>query len=528
MRIRPVVLGLLAAALAGVSCEGQLPATSVRTLGRLHWLGKNGLAAQTNAAGLMTVWNLPQSAKIEAQTLDKLAAALSHSFATNRTQPLSAQLSTSLVRPLLEDLLNHESYVEVRQAGAQQCEWALAIRLDPRRAALWETNLQTSGLTARLSLRRAGDWTLLGPASNADPLLNEFLARIQRDHAPSQALPANDWIEAQFNPGRLAAALGLDLALPEGLEQAFLLVGGDGATVHERGQLSFAKPLDLKLEPWTLPTPLIAGQVTSFTAVRGIAPWLASLKAWSDLNVGSPPNQAYFWALQGPPGLSFWAAPHSEASNQVSRMADLLLQKCAPWFSTNPVAKLQKAKDYNGVEWKGIPVIHPFLKSVGLGKNSFVFGGLFPPPSGTNANRPLPRDLVKHLEGQEHLVAYSWELTALRTEAWLPIGQTLRLVAQKAQMPPGSASLAWLRAAGPKLWPSVTEVSQTGPGQLSFERRSNLGFTAVELHLMADWLESPEFPHGLHTLLASPSEASQAPAPASPPGGQRKQGTIKK
>jgi hypothetical protein len=568
MRIRTVVIGLLAAALAGASCEGQSPAPAVQTIARLHWLGKKDLAAQTNAAGLMTLWNLPQTAKLEAQTLDKLAAALAHSLATNQTQTLRPQPSTSLIRPLLEDLLSRESYLEVRQAAAERCELALAIRLDPRRASLWETNLgaaiqaitgarpasardrarswqllitrRASRAPAQLSLGRAGDWTLLGLAPDANPLLEEFVARIQRDHAPFQAPLANAWLEAQFNPRRLAAALALDCPLPENLDQVSFSAGGDGATVLERAQLDFAKPLNLKLEPWELPAPLIAGQVISFTALRGFEPWLASLKVWDDLNIGTPPNQAYFWALRGPAGLTFCAAPHPDASNQVSRLADQLLQKCGPWFATNPIARFRKAKDLNGLEWKGIPVIYPFLKSVGAGTNCFVFGGLFPPPPEANANRPaggtgqqspgfppsgdtnanraLPRDLVMHLETQEHLVAYSWELTALRVEAWVPIGQTFRLVAQKAQLPPHSAALAWLTAAAPKLlWPSVSEVSQTGPGQLSFKRRSSLGLTAVELHLLADWLESPEFPHGLHTLLAPLPDVNQAPTPAPPP-----------
>jgi hypothetical protein len=555
MRIRTVVLGLLAAAAAGASCEGRPPETAplvsealapaVQTIARLHWLGKKGLAAQTNAAGLMALWNLPESAKLEAQTLDKLARALAHWPPTNPTPTLNPQPLTSLIRPLLEDLLCRESYLEVRQAGAQPCELALAIRLDPQRAALWETNLsatipaitgappdsardrlrtwqlpvthQAARATIHLSLTRAGDWTLLGLASDPNPLLGEFAARIQRGHDPFQAPATNDWLETEFNPRRLAAALALDWPLPENLAQVSFSAGGDGATVLEHAQLNFAKPLSLKLEPWTLPAPLMAGQIAGFTAVRGLEPWLASLKAWNDLHIGSPPNQAYLWALQGLPVLTFFAAPHPDASNQVSRLSDLALQKCSPWFATNPLAAFQKAKDLNGLQWKGFPYIYPFLKSITLENHSFVFAGLFPPPGATNSSSSIPPDLLNHLENQKNLVAYGWELTAPRVQGWIPIGQTLRLVAQRAQLPPLSAALTWLRAASPKLWPSVTEVTQTAPGQLSLKRRSSLGLTAVELHLLADWLESPQFPHGLHTLLAPPPDASQAPVPAPPP-----------
>jgi hypothetical protein len=64
--------------------------------------------------------------------------------------------------------------------------------------------------------------------------------------------------------------------------------------------------------------------------------------------------------------------------------------------------------------------------------------------------------------------------------------------------------MAWLTAAAPKLGNCVTAVTKTGPGQLSFLRQSGAGLTALELHLLADWLESPQFPCGLHTFLAPP------------------------
>ena len=550
MLIRTVVLGLLAAAAAGVSCQGgpsetapplsQPAAPAAQAIARLHWLGKNGLAARTDAAGLMKLWNLPESVKLEARTLDKLAAALARWPATNRTPSRNPQLATAVVRPLLEDLLRRESCLEVRQAGAPACEWALAIRLDPQRAALWETNLSTalqalagvppppardrlrrwqlpatrqaSPAILNLSLTRAGDWTLLGLGPDPKPLLGEFVARIQRGQAPFQASATNGWLEADFNPRLLAAALALHWPLPEDLARVSFSATGDGATVLEHAQFHFAKPLNLKLEPWTLPAPLVNGPITSFTALRGFGPWLASLKAWQDARLGAPPNQAFFWSLHGLPVLSFFAAPQPDADNQVSRLSTLVLDKGGPWFATNPAAKFQKAKDLNGLIWKGVPSIEPFLRSVAVGSEGFVFAGLFTPS--TNASSPLPAKLVKRLENRADLVAYSWELAAPRVKDWSRIGQTLRMVAQKPQLPP--LPLLWLNAASPQLWPSVTEVVQTGPRQLSLERRSSLGLTAVELQWFADWLESPQFPHGLHTLLAAPDEAGPPPRPAPP------------
>ena len=144
---------------------------STATLARLHWLGIQRLARETNAAYFMSVWNLPESKQLVAQTLDKLALALageqpevvvsnqvlvtsnrvsasgSPSRITNQLSTINYHLSTanqplsSKLRPLLEDLVQAESYVELRQATDQPGELALAIRLDDQRAELWTSNL---------------------------------------------------------------------------------------------------------------------------------------------------------------------------------------------------------------------------------------------------------------------------------------------------------------------------------------------------------------------------------------------------
>ena len=97
---KPIVFALLSAALAfSAGCKKsekkeqgqaggpkavQKSATSPDTILRVHWLGKKRLAAETNAAAFMEIWNLPESAKLEAQTLDKLAVAPWHPWTTNQ------------------------------------------------------------------------------------------------------------------------------------------------------------------------------------------------------------------------------------------------------------------------------------------------------------------------------------------------------------------------------------------------------------------------------------------------------------
>ena len=101
-----------------------------------------------------------------------------------------------------------------------------------------------------------------------------------------------------------------------------------------------------------------------------------------------------------------------------------------------------------------------------------------------------------------NLVYYDWEITPAKFAHLVYLGQTARLALVLPQLPPESAALAFLVAIAPKLGNTGTEILQDGPARLSFVRNSQSGFTGAELHLLADWLESPAFPRGLHSSLA--------------------------
>src|SRR5207249_9063938 len=134
----------------------------------------------------------------------------------------------------------------------------------------------------------------------------------------------NFWFQAEnFDLQSLGSALGLDWKLPDQLPKLDLTITGDGENVRTRGHLDFPKPLNLQLDPWNIPTNLISQPLVSFTAIRGFGPWLGSLRAWQDLNIGPPPNQACVWALQSPM-QAYIAAPSPDASNKVSKVTDLV------------------------------------------------------------------------------------------------------------------------------------------------------------------------------------------------------------
>jgi len=264
--------------------------------------------------------------------------------------------------------------------------------------------------------------------------------------------------------------------------------------------------------------------LTSFTAIRGIAPWLSSLKAWANLKIGRSPNQLFIWALEGPTVQTYFAAPQAEASKQVSMLSDLVLQKGGTVFPTNPIGKFDRAEDSNGLQWKGFPIVMPFVKSISNNAGEFVFGGFFQPDINLS---PPPAALLEQM-APTNLVCYDWEITGLRSEEWVYLSQVVRVASSHAQMRIELPGERWLTSAARKLGNCGTVVKLTAPNQLTFIRNSGVGFTAIELHLLADWLESPQFPFGLHSFASAESEiqegsggneekTSHAPPPAQKP-----------
>jgi hypothetical protein len=164
----------------------------------------------------------------------------------------------------------------------------------------------------------------------------------------------------------------------------------------------------------------------------------------------------------------------------------------------------------DGVVWLGLPLISPYIKSVPAGPNQLIIGAMLSNP-GTQTNPPSAlyyhpdsAELLRDLEAETNLVYFDWELTGPRVESSLDIGQALRLGLGYRQLPLDSSSLGWLYAIRYRLGNSTTRIARTSPNQLIFDRKSSIGLTGPELNLLADWLESPNFPRGLYSLPPPP------------------------
>jgi hypothetical protein len=503
-------------------------APSGETISRIHWLGKRRIAADTNSAYLMTVWGLPESSRLEAQVLDKLALApgrwLKGNHATNNSQAVR-------LRPLLADLLQEEFHLTIKHRTNAASEFALAVRLNQLQAEAWRTNLslvvesltgtqpaarpngwslKNSQLLGTIELSREDDWEILH--WGGEPASGDRVASARKPPQREQS-GTQPWLEADFPFARVMQTV---LPKSDGSRggsgpSCSVAISGDGENVRIKGELRFPDSIRLGLEPWTIPTNWIKEPVVSFSAIRGIQQLLQPFTSQADL--GTAPNQAYGWSYPGVPYQTYFAAPWPDASNRIAKVSDNYVNQGNAWLATNAMGKLTQSNKDNLLSWIEIPFLTPDLKAARIGEAEFLLGSFFP----NRSNRtPAPNSLLEQLYGKTNTVYYAWEITQERIGGWTDIGQLLRIALNKPQLPPKSRSMDFLVAAAPRLGNCVTAAYLTDANRISFVRKSSIGLTGLELHLLADWFESPEFPDGIHTLAAQPTPAAHK-AKNSPP-----------
>jgi hypothetical protein len=200
------------------------------------------------------------------------------------------------------------------------------------------------------------------------------------------------------------------------------------------------------------------------------------------------PDQLFIWALARNPFQTFSAEPVRDAKAALGQLGQRLSGN--PLLQNSFMNPLAVTMTNGEISWLGMPFIEPTVQAVREPAGDFLVGGLFP---NTAKARPLPPELLAALS-QPKLVYYHWEMTAERLKELPQLSQLLLLLTRHEQLDGQSAAAKWLDRVGPALGSSVTEVTQTAPDELAFQRTSPGGLTAIELLVFANWLEAPKFP----------------------------------
>jgi len=488
---------------------------SGKVIARVHWLGKSQMARESNAATFMEIWNRPVTARLERQTLDKLSSAprrlLLHEPGINPTNAADV-----LFRPLLDDLVQEESYIEVRQQANAPGELVLAIKLAEPRALLWKTNLAAAlqaltGIRAASSadgkgwsfkkhhppnlceLSRAGNWTVVGLATDSNSTMNDLIALIQKSGTPFQRGPTNFWLEGEADLPALGAAFPRALSISTDSPSLLLTVTGDGQNVRTYGNLHLAKPLNLQIEPWKIPTNTIREPLISFTAARGVAAIGEGLPILSFLRGETLPNQVFVWALGRIPFQSFAAAPVADATNYMIRIGPKIASEVNKKLPQTAGAVVVGSNQFSLV-WTGMPFATPYLLPVLDGGRPFLLGGLFPNTIMTNL---IPEQLIAQFSANTNLIYYDWEITQERLMQWRYMNDLFHIAATPVHRPAigaESASVLWVGNVSSNLGNTATEIQALNETNLAFRRKSSIGLTGCEIEFLAGWLESPDFP----------------------------------
>jgi hypothetical protein len=454
------------------------------------------------------------------QTLDKLSRAPARWLKYG--MPPGAGDGTAQLRPLLDDFLKSEWLFEMRDAKNLSPEYALAIRLNGDRAQLWQTNLQSlleswTKITAQkipggfelqkhqppnlFRFQRRGDWVVLDCGENELPLGEEILEPLLKAKIAAET----NWLTADLNWPRLAqlfpAFSKFDFPKTE------LRVNGPDGNLRLSCKFHLAQPQPPPGK-WHLPTNTIRQPLGSFTAARGFAPWLAKQSWARRFEISPPPDQGFIWSLAQIPFQTFAAVPVPDGPAALAQLAARL--PASPAMNAVPqnsfLSTMTATMTNKEISWRGVPFISPFVQAAHEASGDFLFGGFFPnsPPS-----QPLPPQLLAVFD-QTNLVYYHWEITAERLQLQLQLLQLALLLTQHQQLAAESAAGQWLKLIGPKLGVTVTEITQTAPAELTFERSAPGGFTALELFALASWLEAPDFP-GCDLSLTPDAETFKRP-----------------
>jgi hypothetical protein len=489
---------------AAMTVAAQASLSPPDLLARIHFAGAGQIAADTNAVAFTNLWCTPEAQALCGQTLDKLSRAPGAWFKSKMSSGTNDEAVR--LRPLLDDLLNAEWLLQVRDATNGSPEYALAIHLDAVRARLWRTNGEDvleawTGMSAMktrdgwelkkhlppnlVRFVQAGDWVVFGVGQNELPLNDEIVRRIQADQRPAP-VEKDRWLTADLDWPRLAR--WFPESNPLGLPETQMECVGRGGNLRLNGKLIFPQPLALKLGPWQVPTNTIRQPFVSFTAVRGIAPWLEKQNWLQPYEISPLPDQMFIWAMTQMPLQTFVAVPVADATNALGQLFQKLSVNTN--WQNRLLLPLTMMTTSNQIFWQGLPMVAPSLRALHEPAGDFLFAGAFP---NTGPTGPLPPELVAQLD-QTNLVYYDWEITGERLKLLPSLTQLALMMTRHRQLDALSVAGKWLAGIGPTLGPTATEVMQTAPNELTFMRKASGGLTAIELTALANWLEATNFP----------------------------------
>lgn len=448
-----------------------------------------GLKAVRDNKDLATWRNLtgmPEFPGFQSNLVQRVAISLA--------RPLSKDgaSQTNLVKalkPIAEDLVQYPTVYELNEQGGSNV-WTLAIQIPNDRHDAWKSSwsaIEKEGKTEGAKLNREGNWTTLGNGSTKAVL----------EKAKQQTADV-----LQMN----GDALLLKKIIPNlNPSHGDLKVTPRGKGLRTEGKAQFSQDLPFKLTSWEIPTNTIREPLIGFTAIQGVQDRLAKMDAFKK---HPAPNQIFIWS-DAVSFFSIYAA--AKVDNAREFIKDVTMGLNLPELNKKIVGNFEFDTNNYGLYLTGLPVAVPFLRPAHSNDVNFVYLGAMPNSSWISNATPV--ELAREVAGRTNLVFYDWELGHARMAQIRPMSQIVAMAANKPVSNFNDPANKWLAAAVPMLGNTVTEVTKTGPRELSLVRSSDTGLSAMELFTFVQWVAGPPSEGGSKGRNAAPG----LPAPAQPP-----------
>ena len=464
------------------------------TLLRWSFAGTKRLSATKELKTFNELTALPEAIALRDAAAQNLARRAAGRFTSGGNTNNHAEIAL-LIQPLIPDLIQNESQFQLDTRGAQDADWRLAVKLTSKRSQEWGKSLaqlaKLSGMQGasaenskwvasrdkyKMSFFRSGDWTILeGGFGEPDAktskdfrgTLGKRKGKLVLDAEVNAPLLAKIWSAPQL-------ARFPKLALQAEPKR-------DG--FHSELLLEYPQDLEIKAEKWNVPTEIIRDPLIGFTAIQGIRKHLAGFDRFKAVGAKETPNQLFMWAQNFSP-FSITVAgdvknPAEVVANAERAFKDLPL----------PSGALQRPTNRNALVWTGLPIVIPFIEPAPAPRESFLMGGLFPIEK--LSPTPAPPELFEELN-QRNLVYYDWEITGDRLEQWIPLWQLYYLLGNKVGPESSAPSARLLKELQFRIGNTVTAGTLENQRHIKFVRQSHLGVNALELVLLAHWLDAAD------------------------------------
>lgn len=476
----------LSLAIVGISAQAEAPKPSAtdNLLFRVQFAGTTALTANTNATYLTNFVHLPETAALGTQLVAQVSTLPARFLGIAPTNSKS-----KILQPLLADMLRAGFALELRGSASGVTEFALATKAT-NTAARWDDAWRDAGNGA-LSVRRTNGWTFVaGSKSNAVAALSALVG-LQRT-VTDLNLTAGNALQVE-----LASSLGpgpIQRSVYGGFSRLKLSVTPADETLKIRGTATYAKDLPKLGPPPVVPADLVTEPAISFTMVREPGAWLEPNSSIRRFLPNPVPDTAFFWGSQSSPYQMFMAIPFAGRDRFNTNFGPLLRDQLHQVAKRIDSGSVTLDTNQAMIKMQTVPFIDPKVRVRESGTNTFLVAETFPagdfPPGLTPA-------LIERISGRTNLVLYDWEFTQLRFDTWFRLGQLALFTSGHQQHVGSTASLKWILASQINLAGSQntsTEITQTGPRELSLSRRAPIAFTSTELFWLANWLESTNFP----------------------------------